>query len=91
MIKYYMVKLLTVPKIYNMDVNVCLFPWFINFLIKRLPGGVTKYESMWNKQLTEELQKPIIRKFEKWKVHLSFIDNIRGADLADIQLFSKQI
>ena len=59
--------------------------------MKRLPGGVTKNESMWNKQFTKELHKPIIRKFEKWKVHLSFIDNIRGADLADIQLFSKQI
>ena len=33
-------------------------------------------------------QKPIIRKLEK-KVHSPFIDNIWGADLADMQLISK--
>ena len=40
-------------------------------------------------ELAEELHKPIIRKFKKRKVHSSFIDNIWGADLADIQLTSK--
>ena len=39
--------------------------------------------------LTEELHKPIIRKFNKGKVHSPFIDNIWGADLADVQLISK--
>ena len=39
-------------------------------------------------RLAEELHKPIIRKFNKRKVHSSFIDNIWGADLADIQLIS---
>ena len=34
-------------------------------------------------------QKPIIRKFNKRKVHSPFIDNIWGADLADMQLISK--
>ena len=35
-----------------------------------------------NKELAEELHKPITRKFEKKrKVYLSFIDNIWGADL----------
>ena len=29
-----------------------------------------------NQQLTEELHKPIIRKFEKRKVHAAFKDNI---------------
>ena len=29
-----------------------------------------------NKELAEELHKPITRQFEKWKVHSSFIDNI---------------
>ena len=43
---------------------------------------------MSNKELTEELQTPIIRKFEKRKVHSSFTDNISGADLADMQLVS---
>ena len=44
---------------------------------------------MSNNELTEELHKPIIRKLEKRKVHLFFIDKIWGADLADMQLISK--
>ena len=44
---------------------------------------------MQNQQLTKELQKPIIRKFEKQKVHSSFIDNIWCDDLIDMQLISK--
>ena len=39
--------------------------------------------------LAEELRKSIIRKFKKRKVNSSFIDNIWGADLADMQLISK--
>ena len=42
-----------------------------------------------NKKIAEELHKLIIRKFEKIKVHLSFIDNIWVVDLADMQLISK--
>ena len=42
-----------------------------------------------NQQLAEELHKPIIRKFEKRKVHAAFKDNIWGADLANMQLLSK--
>ena len=42
-----------------------------------------------NQQLAEELHKPIIRKFQKRKVHAAFKDNIWGADLADMQLLSK--
>ena len=42
-----------------------------------------------NQQLAEELHKPIIRKFEKKKVHVAFKDNIWGTDLADMQLLSK--
>ena len=40
-------------------------------------------------ELAEELQKPIITKLEKRKVYSPFIDNIYGADLADIQLICK--
>ena len=40
---------------------------------------------MSNKELAEELHKTILRKFEKRKVHSRFIDNIWGANLADIQ------
>ena len=46
-------------------------------------------EIMQNKQLAEELHKPIIRKFEKRKVQSSFIDDLWDADLANMQLFSK--
>ena len=42
-----------------------------------------------NQQLAEELHKPIIKKFEKRKVHAVFKDNIWGADLADMQLLSR--
>ena len=42
-----------------------------------------------NEQLAEELHKPIIRKFKKRKVYSAFKDNIRGVDLADMQLLSK--
>ena len=42
-----------------------------------------------NKQLAEELHKPIIRKFKKENVYSAFKDNIWAADLADIQLISK--
>ena len=42
-----------------------------------------------NLQLSEELHKPIIRKFKKRKVYSGFKDNIWGADLADMQLINK--
>ena len=43
------------------------------------------------KELADELPKPIIRKFLKKfrKVYSSFMDNIWGVDLADIQLINK--
>ena len=44
---------------------------------------------MSNKELAEELHKSIIRKFKKRKVYSSFIGNIWGADIADMQLISK--
>ena len=42
-----------------------------------------------NQQLAEELHKPIIKKFNKRKVHAAFKDIIWGADLADMQLISR--
>ena len=61
-----------------------------NFFYKKLLVGETvKNEIISNKELTEELHKLIIRTFEKRKVHSRFIDNIWGADLADVQLISK--
>ena len=44
---------------------------------------------MSNKKLTKQLHKLVIRKFKKRKVQSSFIDNIWGADLADMQWISK--
>ena len=47
---------------------------------------------MSDKELTEELHKPIIRKFKKRTrlyIYVFAIDNIQGADLADIQLIDK--
>ena len=42
-----------------------------------------------NRKLANELHQPIIRKFNKQKVHSSFKDNIWGADLADMSSLSK--
>ena len=40
-------------------------------------------------ELANELHEPIITKFMERKVYSSFKDNIRGVDLANIQLISK--
>ena len=61
------------------------------FFGKNAVVGTVKHETIQNKELAKELQKPIIRKFEKRKVHSSFIFNIWGADLADMKLLSKFI
>ena len=63
-----------------------------NFFDKKASGGVIKNENISNKrpldlatrELAEELQKPVIRKFNKRKVQSPFLDNIWGADPADI-------
>ena len=46
-------------------------------------------ENISNKELAEELHKPIIRNFHKRKVHSPFIDNIWERDSADMQLINK--
>ena len=53
---------------------------------KSSESGIVNKENI---QLADELHKPIIRKFNKRKVHSSFRDNIWGVDLADMQLLSK--
>ena len=62
-----------------------------NFFDKKSAGSsvVNTKLTPQNQQLAEELHKPIIRKFEKRKVHAAFKDNILGADLADMQLLSR--
>ena len=70
-------------KIQNMtDTNVNLFQWFINFLKKKTSDSGIKNENISDQQLAEELH-------YKLKVQWPFIDNIWGADLADMQLISK--
>ena len=58
-------------------------------MIRKTSVGAIKNEIISNKELPEELNKTIIKKFKKRKVHSSFIDNIWGADLADMQLIRK--
>ena len=58
------------------------------FFDKGTSGGTVKNENISYKELAEELHKPIIKKFKKRKVHSSFIDNMLGAGLADMQLIS---
>ena len=58
-----------------MDIQVDLLQWFIYFLIKKTLGGAArlaiksaiKNENISNKELAEELQKPIIKKLIKEK------------------------
>ena len=58
-------------------------------MIKKCSGGAIKIRILSYEESAEESLKPIIRKFEKRKVYLSFIENIWGADIADMQLISK--
>ena len=51
------------------DMNVNFLQWFINFFGKKTSGVTVKNENISNKELAEELQKPIIRKFKKRKVY----------------------
>ena len=79
------------------DIRGLLLQWFINFVIKfffatrvnKFANGAVKTKTMSNKELPEQLHKPIIKKFKKRKLYSPFIDNICGADLADMQLISK--
>ena len=42
-----------------------------------------------NKESPKELRKKIIKNFEQRTVYSTFLDNIWGADLADVHLLSK--
>ena len=85
-----MIKHLILLKILNMmDINVDLLQWSIYFSIKKTSGSGIKNVNISNKELAEELHKPIIRKLKRRKVRSTFTDNIWGADLADMQLISK--
>ena len=94
LMKINVIKHLISLKILNMmDINADLFQWLINFLIKvsvaNTSGGAVKGEIMPNQEPAEELHKPIIRNFEKRKVHSSFISNFWDADIVNMRLISK--
>ena len=74
-----------------MDINVDLLQasMVYKFFDKKTSGSGIKNENISNKQLAEELHKPVIRKFNKIKLHSPFIGNVGGTDLADMQLISK--
>ena len=80
-----------------MDINLDLFRWFINFLIKTILivllhvpiNLLLKVKFLIKQQLAGEFHKPIIRKLEIRKLQSSFIDNIWSDDLADMQLIDR--
>ena len=77
-----------------MDLKGVLFQLFFRFFdkISALTCGAVKNENITNQSpldLAKELHKPIIRKFENWKVYSPFIDDIWGTDLADMPLIIK--
>ena len=89
LIKYYVIKYLILLKIRDDGYQRGVASIVYSFFVKKTPGGADKNEIVQNKELAEELHKTVARKFEKEKVHSSFIDNIQAADLADMQVLSK--
>ena len=90
-----MIKHLTLlnPKYNGYEKGLALMIY--KFFIKRLrvmplylhgqrPYLRVKNENNSNKELAKKLDKPIIRKFKERILYSSFIDNIWGADLADM-------
>ena len=51
--------------------------------------GAAKNGIIPNQQLADKLHKPVISKFEKLKVHSSFINNVWCEDLSDMHLICK--
>ena len=67
-----------------------------NFFNKKTSNGAVRSNTlasqdksaiMQNKQLVEELHKPVIRKFEKEKIYSLFKDNIWGAHITFLLMF----
>ena len=56
-----------------------------NFFDDKTSGRTVKNEIISNIELVEELNKLIIRKFKKSKVHSPSLDSIWSADLANMQ------
>ena len=84
LIKYNVIRNLILLKIKKNDgYQQGLASMVYKYFDKKTSVSGIQSENISNKQLSEELHKPIIRKFEKRKVHLPFIDNIWGTDLGD--------
>ena len=58
-------------------------------MIRKTSGGTVKNQIISNKELPEELDKPIINKIENKNALAHYIDNIGNADLEDMQLITK--
>ena len=83
-------KAFNIAKVPKYDGYQCgLASMVYKFFDKKTSGSGIKNENISNKELADELHKPIIRKFNKRKVHSPFIDIIWGAGLADMQLINK--
>ena len=72
LIKYYVVKHLILLKKTKYDGYQGGLASVLNFLIKKASGSGVISKIMPNQQLSEELHKPIIRKFEK-KINKSLL------------------
>ena len=55
---------------------------------KKFSGSGVKSEILPNQELAEDLQKKIIRKFEKRKVYSLYVDNIWDCNFVDMHLIS---
>ena len=73
------------PKYNGYERALASMVWkFFNERSKKIIGSGIE-----NKQLANELHKPIIRKFKRRKVYSSHKDNIWDVDLADMSLIGK--
>ena len=77
-----------------MDIKGVLLQWFFNLKStlladKSASGSGIRIENISNQELAKKLHKPVIKKFQKRKVHSFFIGNIWGTELADMQLMPK--
>ena len=72
-----------------MDIDMQIFSMVYKFFNKKTSGSAVKSEIMQNQQLAQELHKPIIRKFEKRKLHSKFKFNKKFRLLCVIDIYSK--
>ena len=50
-----------------MDITVDLLQWSLDFPVKKISGSSIENENIPNKDLAEELHKPITRKFNNYR------------------------